>query len=63
MRDADFEWDDAKAARNAIKHGVTFDIAREAFDDINSIEEADPRRRQMATDRTNTDRIAACDLC
>ena len=42
MTDADFEWDDAKAARNAIKHGVTFDVAREAFDDLNSIEEAAP---------------------
>ena len=42
MRDADFEWDDAKAVRNAIKHGVSFDDAREAFDDLNSIEEAAP---------------------
>ena len=42
MNDMDFEWDDAKAARNAVKHGVSFEIAREAFDDPNSIEEADP---------------------
>ena len=42
MSDMDFEWDDAKAARNAAKHGVSFEIAREAFDDPNSIEEADP---------------------
>ena len=42
MNDIDFEWDDAKAARNAAKHGVSFEIAREAFNDPNSIEEADP---------------------
>ena len=30
MRDDRFEWDDAKAASNARKHGVTFETAREA---------------------------------
>ena len=33
MRDLRFEWDDAKAAANARKHGVTFDAARAVFDD------------------------------
>ena len=28
-----FEWDDSKAAKNATKHGVTFDQAITAFDD------------------------------
>ena len=32
-----FEWDDAKAASNARKHGVTFDTARDAFDDPDSV--------------------------
>jgi uncharacterized DUF497 family protein len=28
-----FEWDDAKAERNAAKHGISFKIAAFAFDD------------------------------
>ena len=41
MRDDRFEWDDAKAASNARKHGVTFETAREAFDDPDSVDELD----------------------
>lgn len=41
MRDSRFEWDDEKAARNAAKHGVTFEAAREAFDDPNALEDPD----------------------
>ncbi len=41
MRDNRFEWDDVKAAGNARKHGVTFDTAREAFDDPDGMEESD----------------------
>ena len=55
MMDANFEWDDAKATRNATKHGVSFDDAREAFKDPNSIEEADPdpdENRWRLTGRT-----------
>lgn len=33
MRDDRFEWDDAKAASNLRKHRVSFDQAREVFDD------------------------------
>jgi uncharacterized protein len=33
MRDDEFERDDGKAASNAAKHGITFDMAREAFRD------------------------------
>jgi len=28
-----FEWDERKARRNAVKHGVTFEAAMTAFDD------------------------------
>ena len=41
MRGDRFEWDDAKAASNARKHGVTFETAREAFDDPDSVDELD----------------------
>ena len=41
MQDDRFECDDAKAASNARKHRVTFDQAREAFDDRNAFEETD----------------------
>ena len=41
MQDEKFEWDDVKAASNARKHGVTFDEAREVFDDPNAMEEPD----------------------
>jgi uncharacterized protein len=41
MRDDTFEWDDAKAASNARKHGVTFDDAREVFGDRNAMEAPD----------------------
>jgi len=33
MNDGAFEWDDAKAAKNYAKHGVTFEAARDVFDD------------------------------
>ena len=42
MRDDEFEWDDDKAARNFRKHGVTFEEARAAFHDPDSINEDDP---------------------
>jgi len=38
MRDGEFEWDDAKAAANDVKHGVTFDMARAVFRDPFAIE-------------------------
>jgi uncharacterized protein len=41
MRDDRFEWDDTKAARNARKHRVTFEEAREAFDDSDGVDEPD----------------------
>jgi uncharacterized DUF497 family protein len=43
MIDDDFEWNDAKARRNYIRHGVTFDIARKAFADPSMVEVLDNR--------------------
>ena len=31
MNDGKFQWDDAKAAENYAKHGVTFERARDVF--------------------------------
>jgi uncharacterized DUF497 family protein len=45
MNDADFEWDDAKAAQNYIDHGVTFEAARAVFEDP-------PRSSGLMTART-----------
>jgi len=33
MDDGAFEWDDQKAARNYARHGVTFEAARDVFND------------------------------
>jgi uncharacterized protein len=33
MDDGAFQWNDQKAARNHARHGVTFEAAREVFDD------------------------------
>jgi uncharacterized protein len=41
---AAFEWDDAKAAKNDSKHGVSFEAAMRVFDDPNRLEEMDRRR-------------------
>lgn len=41
MIDDWFEWDDAEAASNLRKHGVSFDEARAAFDDPQGIDEPD----------------------
>jgi uncharacterized DUF497 family protein len=38
MEDEHFEWDDEKAAQNVRKHGVTFEMARDAFRDAFAIE-------------------------
>jgi uncharacterized DUF497 family protein len=36
-----FEWDEAKAASNLRKHGVSFDAACAVFDDADRLEEDD----------------------
>jgi uncharacterized protein len=42
MWDGEFEWDDRKAERNLRKHGVSFEHARAAFHDPDSIDEDEP---------------------
>jgi uncharacterized DUF497 family protein len=52
MRDAEFEWDDRKAAANAVRHGVTFETARLAFEDAFAVVR-DDRREDYGEDRCN----------
>ena len=42
MQDDEFEWDDDKAESNFRKHDVSFETARLAFDDPNSLDRDDP---------------------
>jgi putative transcriptional regulator len=44
MQDDAFEWDDAKAWANWRKHGITFEMARETFQDAFTIEWIDDRQ-------------------
>jgi uncharacterized DUF497 family protein len=41
MQDDHFEWNDAKAASNWRDHGVTFEMARDAFRDAFAVEAVD----------------------
>jgi len=41
MRDDQFEWDDDKAAANLARHGVSFGVARQVFDDPIAYERED----------------------
>jgi len=43
MNDGEFEWDDQKSAANHAKHGVSFEVARDAFKDPFGIERLDDR--------------------
>ena len=45
MVNDDFEWDEAKAADNFAKHGVSFKTAIRVFDDAFAIERLDDRER------------------
>jgi uncharacterized DUF497 family protein len=38
MQNAEFEWDDDKAARNWLAHKISFEMAREAFKDVFAVE-------------------------
>ena len=42
----EFEWDEAKARGNFIKHGVSFDETRTVFTDIFGLEEFDERHSE-----------------
>jgi uncharacterized protein len=42
MQDGEFEWDNNKAATNERDHGVTFQLARTAFNDPDWFEFDDP---------------------
>src|SRR5687767_4228636 len=44
MQDDEFEWDDEKAARNLAVHGVSFEAARLAFDDVFAVVREDRRQ-------------------
>jgi uncharacterized protein len=50
MIDDAFEWDDDKAASNVRKHGVTFEMARDVFDDPFILERED-RAQDAGEDR------------
>ena len=41
-----FEWDDNKAERNILKHGVTFEEASTIFGDLLSLTTDDPRHSE-----------------
>jgi len=43
----EFEWDEGKAASNLAKHGVTFDEASHAFEDVFAISVTDPCHSQQ----------------
>jgi uncharacterized protein len=43
MDDGNYQWDDAKAASNYAKHGVTFEAGRDVFKDPFAIEFIDDR--------------------
>jgi uncharacterized DUF497 family protein len=43
MEDDEFEWRDEKAASNLREHGITFEMAREAFKDVFAVEWVDNR--------------------
>jgi uncharacterized DUF497 family protein len=43
MADDKFEWDEAKAATNAARHGISFDAAKLVFADPFAIERLDDR--------------------
>jgi len=45
MTDAEFEWDDEKAAGNLRKHGVSFEDARRVFEDAFAVLEVDTSLR------------------
>lgn len=61
-RNRAFEWDPAKASHNADKHGVSFEEASTAFDDVDGLDGEDVRhslieRRRLRLARSHRGRI------
>ena len=52
MNDDDFEWHEKKAARNLAEHGISFEVAREIFDDPAVLDQLDDRQ-DYGEDRFN----------
>jgi uncharacterized protein len=52
MRDNQFEWDDNKAARNLIDHGITFEMARDVFKDAFGIDQPENALTMTKTAQT-----------
>ena len=40
----EFEWDEAKATENYARHGVSFELAKQVFNDPFAVERIDDRR-------------------
>ena len=58
----EFEWDEGKAERNLIKHGVSFDEAKTVFDDLLYVDFYDPNHsenedRYLAIGESNRGRL------
>jgi uncharacterized protein len=47
----EFEWDDAKAEANYRKHGISFELATEVFDDLFAVETFDPLSPEYGEER------------
>jgi uncharacterized DUF497 family protein len=54
MIDDDFEWDEAKAAENDAKHGVSFDTARDVFADPFALDWVDDPTTTVRNGSTNS---------
>ena len=63
-RQFQFEWDDAKAAANVRKHGISFDLARTVFNDpllltVADIEHGEGEERWFSTGRCSNGAMLA----
>ena len=61
-QDIEFEWSQAKAEKNLKKHGVSFDEAEMAFDDMNALVQddelhSDAESRQALIGYSNRNRL------
>jgi uncharacterized DUF497 family protein len=59
--DGDFEWDDAKAASNLAKHGVSFEEAQSVFADprVADFDDGSHRGRLLAVGFSRSGRLLA----